>query len=272
MFMKGMGRIVNGDNAPEPIPWQVSIWSPEGKGHTCGGTILDEKTILTARHCVDFSNTTGHFVKTFVLAGSTKLLEGISIPVGRIALLTDSMHQFNKDENKYDDLAILKLSIPLTFSDHIQPICLPTADQTIPYGMECIISGWGTIDRPCKPDSKRCVNLKVMNSFLDMFGGTFTSELKWGKTRVFTGQSCESEKLICARPMRYPPTSTCSGDSGGPLVCMQDSVPVLTGVVHGAEGIGCGDMDTLHFYVKVTRHLEWIKQNMVSTISLYITV
>ena len=43
-------RIYNGNNAPSPIPWQVSM-EINGK-FQCGGTILDAKTILTANHCI----------------------------------------------------------------------------------------------------------------------------------------------------------------------------------------------------------------------------
>ena len=149
-----MSRIVNGENAPEPIPWQVSLWK-KGK-FFCGGTILDEKTILTARHCILFGNLTGHFDRTLVMAGSTnKYGGGISVPVDRFVLLTDIMFdQYGTiygGKGKDYDLAILKLSTPLTFSDHIKPICLPTEDLIIPFGMECIISGFGDIDRPGIP-------------------------------------------------------------------------------------------------------------------------
>ena len=44
-FMKNADRIVGGQGAPSPIPWQVY------KEAGCGGTILDSKTILSARHC-----------------------------------------------------------------------------------------------------------------------------------------------------------------------------------------------------------------------------
>ena len=46
-------RIVGGQAAPFPIPWQVSIrYCNSGNCHFCGGTILDEQTILTAAHCL----------------------------------------------------------------------------------------------------------------------------------------------------------------------------------------------------------------------------
>ena len=44
--MEGSKRIIGGDKAPSPIPWQV--YSEEVG---CGGTILDSTTILSAAHC-----------------------------------------------------------------------------------------------------------------------------------------------------------------------------------------------------------------------------
>ena len=41
-----INRIVGGQEAPRPIPWQVA-WN-NGR---CGGTILDSTTILSAAHC-----------------------------------------------------------------------------------------------------------------------------------------------------------------------------------------------------------------------------
>ena len=49
-------RIINGENAISPIPWQVVILiefnSPYEK-YICGGTILNEETILSAAHCFE---------------------------------------------------------------------------------------------------------------------------------------------------------------------------------------------------------------------------
>ena len=46
-----LAEIVGGQQAPSPIPWQVSVQI--GGSHFCGGTILDTYTILSAAHCFD---------------------------------------------------------------------------------------------------------------------------------------------------------------------------------------------------------------------------
>ena len=71
-------RIVNGQDAKQGIPWQVSIRSGHsifgGDGHWCGGTILDAKTILSAAHCF-YDGKYGHgkeyvkILKPFIKAG-----------------------------------------------------------------------------------------------------------------------------------------------------------------------------------------------------------
>ena len=66
-FMKNEGRIVGGEVAPSMIPWQVAMLY--GNSQFCGGTILDECTILTAAHCEIH---TGHSIR----AGSTNKFSG----------------------------------------------------------------------------------------------------------------------------------------------------------------------------------------------------
>ena len=61
-FMQNADRIVGGEEAPSMIPWQVYIWG-------CGGTILDECTILTAASC---GNVNGFIIR----AGSTYTKSG----------------------------------------------------------------------------------------------------------------------------------------------------------------------------------------------------
>ena len=45
-----------------------------------------------------------------------------------------------------NDIALVQLSSPLTFSDTIKPICLPEANTDFNSYSRCYITGWGQID------------------------------------------------------------------------------------------------------------------------------
>ena len=53
--------IVNGvESTPNSIPFQVSLQVSSGGGwfHFCGGSIYNEKTIITAGHCIGYAGPT----------------------------------------------------------------------------------------------------------------------------------------------------------------------------------------------------------------------
>jgi hypothetical protein len=109
-------RIVNGLPAiPHSFPWAVSL---QYKGvHDCGGVIVDEWNILTAAHCLDYSNDLGNY---FVRVGAhDRYSSGERMPIAQLIL-----HP-NYDENRStNDIGIIRLARPITFSNEIQPICL----------------------------------------------------------------------------------------------------------------------------------------------------
>ena len=80
-------RIVGGEAAAEPIPWQVSVRQGQsGWGHFCGGTILDANTVLSAAHC--FHN--GH-QGVVVVAGSHKRNDNTGVQVNQSHLIKHTM-------------------------------------------------------------------------------------------------------------------------------------------------------------------------------------
>jgi secreted trypsin-like serine protease len=52
------------------------------------------------------------------------------------------------DLNTFDnDIALLKLSQPVSWNRVRSPICLPPQDYEIPGGTQCVITGWGVASR-----------------------------------------------------------------------------------------------------------------------------
>lgn len=72
-----------------------------------------------------------------VRVGSSKHANG-----GSILKFTDIIAHPKFDHGDHD-IALFKLATPLYFTERIQPIALPNADDTFADGTECFVTGWG---------------------------------------------------------------------------------------------------------------------------------
>ena len=80
-------KIVGGQPAPSPIPWQVSVQKLDL--HHCGATILDEFTLLSAAHCFDDNGISNNSTDgKSIRAGSTKKSSG-----GQVCMIYDILTQ-----------------------------------------------------------------------------------------------------------------------------------------------------------------------------------
>ena len=140
-MMKG-SRIIGGESAPSPIPWQVLV-TITNRG-TCGGTILDKETILSAAHC--FHPLSPGDDKDFIEAGVIQLAsKGRKKFMGQKRFIKQIISHPNYDRLTEDnDIAILKLEQPLFFDENVKPANLPDESfKPEEDGKKAIVSGWG---------------------------------------------------------------------------------------------------------------------------------
>ena len=249
-------RIVGGDIAPDTIPWQVHVhFSPRNRcvpkngTCTCGGTILNENTILSAAHCL-YPLETADFIKAGITdVGSSK---GQKIDVSEV-IFNPSYDRDREVAHHDNDIVILKLKEPLTFNDDVLPARLPDATLNPEFKEEfAYVSGWGTTSRggPTSKDLKFVsVPILEINKCVDLNPSYTRSEI--------------TTNMICAGDLINGGEDSCQGDSGGPMIIQysdSDDTAIIYGVV--SWGNGCARQNGPGMYARVSNYNSWIQTNM----------
>lgn len=140
-FDTDVRRIVNGtDTTIERIPFQVSILFFNSQW--CGASILDENTLITAAHCFDWYFDGFNALSSWTIrAGSSYWAEG-----GEVIQLESVVRHEQYDPDTFDfDVAIVKLSSSVTFSDSVQRVLLAQSGSELAAGQDVQVSGWGRL-------------------------------------------------------------------------------------------------------------------------------
>jgi len=245
-------RIVGGyETLVNRYPWQIALIREDpvdGSAYQfCGGTIISKNYGFTAAHCfVSSGYKKEECVVTLGDHDLTTTSETKNV-VRSISALT--IHPQYNDKTHDNDIAIIKFSSPLTFTDTLRPACMPSATFD-PTSKDVTTSGWGlTTEDGAGATKLREVQLKGISSTScnTSYGGAIT------------------KNMICAGWVGGGKDS-CQGDSGGPLVYKYTPAGTTTakyaciGVV--SFGYGCARNGYPGIYTKVSNYLSYINSNI----------
>ncbi|KAJ8925763.1 hypothetical protein NQ315_009611 [Exocentrus adspersus] len=271
-------RITSGEEVGiEEFPWMALVVYYTGTGYDlkCGGTIINERYVLTAGHCVHNFNIAGVKLGEYNLDTMEDCLKNDNYedycapPPQDFLIETMKVHPEYNPKTFENDIALLRLATPANFSfckynqelvtqyftrtyEHfpanIKPICLPLSEMDL-TGKSVIVSGWGVTETGLKSSVLMKVSLPVAP----------ISECQ----KKYESFAPVTNKQICAGG--YKGRDSCTGDSGGPMkyVDIVDGTPRY--IQYGIVSYGpkhCGIEGRPGIYTRVARYIRWILDNL----------
>ncbi|EFY96789.1 Peptidase S1/S6, chymotrypsin/Hap [Metarhizium robertsii ARSEF 23] len=240
-------RIVGGEDAKEnEFPFIVSIHDNTTK-QLCGGSLLDDLTVLTAGHCIKRA--------AYVKAGTLdKNAHGVE---ANISLAKTAPGYAYIETKRIHDIAILKLSTRIKESNTIRHIPLPADGSDPPANSNATVAGWGlqtpynftSSKVPPGPDNLRKAVLTVRpREYCQKF------EIKPLNPLIQNTY----QNLVCAGGDGQ---NICARDSGGPLVQDGKIIGIVARTLRDTpDGHFCNKAPSL--YTRVSNYIPFITENL----------
>ncbi|KAJ8674408.1 hypothetical protein QAD02_005670, partial [Eretmocerus hayati] len=254
-------RIFGGNaTAMDEFPWMALLEYVNHKEEwatLCGGSVITNRHILTAAHCIEHRKTqlngwelvsarlgewnTESDPDCWEETGTSSMLKSRHCKPRYLSIRINATFVYNtyvpNSIPPYHDIGILRLERSVEFNDYIQPICLPSNDD-VPTPLT--VAGWG------RTESLRR-SAKLLKVTLP-----------------------RAKKEICEKPHKLISTQlcfggeknkdSCFGDSGGPLMNLggySNRIHVIGIVSYGNSQL-CGIEDLPGIYTKVYEYVPWI--------------
>ncbi|XP_046385985.1 uncharacterized protein LOC124155871 [Ischnura elegans] len=241
--------------AKEWWPWHAAIYEINGESlyYLCGGTILGQRTVLTAARCLSNEETNEVFSpKSLAVYVGKYNLNRWDEAVKYQQVEEVHLHPDFDWKNIHGDLAVLKLASAIEFSDFVQPVCLGKPAE--PDSEEGVVVGWG-FDRH----------------------GNVSEELTTSRMPLLTMRTCSSrypkllnyalsDRIYCAGYKSR--TTMCSGEMGDGMYYSTNGETghdltkwtirgIASFTLSRKRELGCSDRNYVVF-TDVTKYHEWL--------------
>lgn len=227
------------------------------KAISCGATLIDERWVMTAAHCM-----AGIMAEDLEVLVGTYNLEKPNQGHRRIRVEKIYIHPeyyripFSTPDGQIHtvpgmDIALIKLAEPI----QLPTVDLPDVDDNSweIEGLDVRVMGWGR-DDPLK--------------------STRSTRLKEASIQLLSSETCKAyeyydilltENMLCAGQINpgQAPKGGAAGDSGGPLIVEADGGWTQLGIM--SWGITYTTFEKPGVYQKVYRHIDWINEVLGTT-------
>ncbi|KAM7375580.1 hypothetical protein PAMA_014608 [Pampus argenteus] len=252
-------RIVGGDDAEvASAPWQVMLYKRSPQELLCGASLISNEWILTAAHCILYPPWNKNFTTKDILVRLGKHNRAKFEPATEKIVAIDEIivhPKYNWKENLNRDIALLHMRRPITFTNEIHPVCLPSkkvAKLLMTEGFKGRVTGWGNLKETWSPSAR---NLPTVLQQIHL--PIVDQDICRSSTSVRI-----TDNMFCAG---YKPEDTqrgdaCEGDSGGPFVMKYPAENrwYQMGIVSWGEG--CDRNGKYGFYTHVFRMSRWMRK------------
>lgn len=257
-------RIVGGIDAEvASAPWQVMLYKRSPQELLCGASLISDQWILTAAHCILYPPWNKNFTINDILVrlgkhNRAKFERGVEKIVAIDNIIVHP--KYNWKENLNRDIALLHMKRPITFSNEIHPICLPSKDVAktlMTEGYKGRVTGWGNLRESVNPLAR---NLPTVLQQIHL--------------PIVDQNTCRSstsiritDNMFCAgfKPEDSERGDACEGDSGGPFIMKYPAEDRWYQIGIVSWGEGCDRDGKYGFYTHVFRLGRWIRKVIDNT-------
>ncbi|KAG6458161.1 trypsin, alkaline C-like [Manduca sexta] len=203
--------------------------------HNCGGSILNQRSILSAAHCLYRRQPNVYRAR---LGSSFASSGGVIFNFAQFI-----MHPNYNSRNQDNDVAIMRTSSGISYNNVIQPARIAGANYNLRDNERVWAAGWGVTSVNSNQHSEQLRHVQV-----------YTINQAVCRQR-YAARSPITDNMLCSGVLDVGGRDQCQMDSGGPLL--------HNGIVVGVCSFGhrCAEPRYPGVNARVSRFATWIGNN-----------